>query len=277
LNRLAPIAVGLALILGGCSATIAPAANNQGERSQSPSASHVAHRSSPQPTSRPTARPRQTPRQAPEPVFGRAPTGPTQRADVTRVIDGDTIEVSIGGLSYRVRYIGIDTPETVRPGTPIEWMGPEASATNHRLVDGAHVVLEKDVSETDRYGRLLRYVWLHPSDGTWRLVNLALVRLGFASVSTYPPDVKYTDALFVPAQRAARADGLGLWGTPPSTPAPEPSQESGGNCDPSYPGVCIPPYPPDLDCGDLGFTDFAVVPPDLHGFDGDGDGVGCET
>jgi micrococcal nuclease len=108
----------------------------------------------------------------------------------------------------------MDTPETVKPETPVDWMGPEASAANARLVEGRTVVLEKDVSETDRYGRLLRYVWLVDGE-RWTMVDLELVRRGFAQVETDPPDVKYA-ALFVAAQRAARAAGVGLWGPRPS-------------------------------------------------------------
>lgn len=263
-----------AVAVDGGQSTAAPASPGL-TASELPTATE---RPSADPTARPTATATSvpTPRPTPEPVFGQAPTGQTQKAVVTRVVDGDTIEVQIGGQLFKVRYIGIDTPETVHPGTPVQWMGREASAANRRLVEGTHVVLEKDVSEVDRFGRLLRYVWLHEADGKWRLVNLILVRKGFASVSTYPPDVKYTDALYLPAERRARAAGRGLWGTPP--PDPEPTiPPSGGNCDSSYPGVCIPPYPPDLDCADVGFTNFAVVPPDPHGFDGDGDGVGCES
>jgi micrococcal nuclease len=77
---------------------------------------------------------------------------------VTRVVDGDTIKVEIDGVQYDVRYIGIDTPETVHPSQPVGCFGPEASARNKELVDGKRVGLEKDVSEMDRYGRLLRYV-----------------------------------------------------------------------------------------------------------------------
>jgi micrococcal nuclease len=134
---------------------------------------------------------------------------------VLRVIDGDTIEVGIDGVAHRVRYIGIDTPETVHPNRPVEWLGPEASAANAALVGGRTVILEKDVSETDRYGRLLRYVWTYDA-GAWTLVNLELLRRGLATVTTYPPDVKYADALYLPAQRAAQAAGVGLWAaTPP--------------------------------------------------------------
>jgi len=136
-------------------------------------------------------------------------------AQVVDVVDGDTIKVEIGGTVYTVRYIGIDTPETVHPSKPVEWMGPEASEANKRLVEGQTVYLEKDVSETDRYGRLLRYVFL--ADGLF--VNAELVRLGYAQVSTYPPDVRYRD-LFLAMQQEAREAESGLWRpTPTSLPA----------------------------------------------------------
>ncbi len=148
------------------------------------------------------------------PESGFRPTGPIETARVVRVVDGDTIIVHIGGRDERLRYIGMDTPETVKPDTPVQWMGPEASRANAGLVAGRSVVLEKDVSETDRYGRLLRYVWLDDG-GRWTLVDLELVAQGFAQVETDPPDVKYADR-FVAAERAARAAGLGLWGPGPS-------------------------------------------------------------
>ena len=78
----------------------------------------------------------------------------------TRVIDGDTIGVKVSGSHWRVRYIGIDCPETVHPTEPVGWMGPEAVEANQSLVGGKTVYLEKDVSETDKYGRLLRYAFL---------------------------------------------------------------------------------------------------------------------
>ena len=233
-----------------------------------------------------TASPSPSPTIVPSPTFG--PIRATEQALVTRVVDGDTIEVEIAGELFKLRYIGIDTPETVDPGSPVEWMGPEASAANADLVDGRTVYLERDVSETDRYGRLLRYVWLLEPTG-WLLVNLELVSSGFAAASSYPPDVKYQD-LFTEAQREATAAGLGLWGPEPSptpeptakptakpTPKPTPKPTTSANCDPSYPTVCIPPYPPDLDCGDISYRNFVVLEPDPHRFDGDNDGIGCET
>jgi micrococcal nuclease len=161
-------------------------------------------------------------------------------------------------------------------------MGPAASAANTELVGGEMVYLERDVSETDRFGRLLRYVWLQAPVG-WLLVNRELVRLGFAASVSYPPDIRYQD-LFLEAQRQARASSRGLWGPTPvpvptaaPTPIPLVQPPPAGNCDPSYPGVCLPPYPPDLDCGDIAYRRFQVLAPDPHGFDGDHDGIGCES
>jgi micrococcal nuclease len=150
---------------------------------------------------------------SPAPTTGQAPTGPTREALVVRVVDGDTIVVRLGGEDRRLRYIGMDAPETVRPDHPVEWMGPEASEANRRLVEGRSVVLEKDVSETDRFGRLLRHVWLRDGD-EWLLVNLELVRLGYAQVTTFPPDVKYVE-LLLDAEREARDAERGLWADGP--------------------------------------------------------------
>jgi micrococcal nuclease len=158
-----------------------------------------------------TAEPAPEPTPTPSPYF--------TEARVTRVIDGDTIEVSIAGETHTVRYIGVDTPETVHPTEPVEYMGQEASDKNKELVGGKTVGLEKDVSETDKYGRLLRYVYLGDL-----FVNAELVRLGYAQVSTYPPDVKYQD-LFLQLQQEARDAGRGLWASQP--PTQEPEQSSG--------------------------------------------------
>ena len=152
----------------------------------------------------------------PSPVTDLAPVGATETAHVVRVVDGDTIVIDRGRGDERVRYIGIDTPEAVKPNTPVEFMAKEASAANEALVAGRDVVLERDVSDTDQFDRLLRYVWLREGDG-WVFVNLELVRRGYAQVATYPPDVRWTDT-FLAAQREARKAGIGLWG--PVTPAP---------------------------------------------------------
>lgn len=123
---------------------------------------------------------------------------------VTRVVDGDTIQLENG---QTVRYIGVDTPESVHPRQGVECFGKEASQKNEELVLGKRVQLEKDVSETDRYGRLLRYVYV---DGMF--VNDELVRQGYANSLSYPPDVKHQDQ-FRAAEQEARAASRGLWGS----------------------------------------------------------------
>jgi micrococcal nuclease len=125
-----------------------------------------------------------------------------QYARVVRVVDGDTVEIEGG---QKVRYIGINTPESVDPRREIQCFGKEASEENRRLVEGKTVRLEKDISETDKYGRLLRYVYVDSL-----FINDALVRTGFAHASTYPPDVMYA-SLLNDAQNVARDNKSGLW------------------------------------------------------------------
>jgi micrococcal nuclease len=135
---------------------------------------------------------------------------------VTRIVDGDTIEVLIDGSQYKLRYIGIDTPESVDPRRPVECFGEEASDRNRNLVGGKTVGLEKDVSDTDGFGRLLRYVWLGSE-----MVNATLVRDGYAQAATYPPDVKHAD-VFASLQAEARQAGRGLWGAACGSVTPSP-------------------------------------------------------
>ncbi len=201
------------------------------------------------------------------------PSGRGGGATVASVVDGDTIKVSITGTVQTVRLILIDTPE-VFGGE--ECFGRAASDfTKQLLPAGAPVTLEKDVSETDRFDRLLRYVWL--ADG--RMANEVIVAEGYATLSTFPPDVKYVDRIRA-AERQAREAGRGLWAAC-SASAPVPTvgpTTQPGNCSPSYPDVCIAPPPPDLDCKDVPYRRFRVLPPDPHRFDGsDNDGLGCES
>lgn len=165
----------------------------------------------PTPTAKPAPTP--TPKPKPTPTPTPKPTGPPLTpATVTRVVDGDTLVVNIDGKSSKLRLIGMDTPETVDPSRPVMCFGHQATEETQRLVDQANgkVLLEKDVSETDKYGRLLRYVWLLHPDGR-RMLNQELVKSGFARSYTYPPDVRYAE-IFRQEEQRARAAGKGLWG-----------------------------------------------------------------
>jgi micrococcal nuclease len=126
-------------------------------------------------------------------------------ARVVRVVDGDTIEARIDGVLEDVRYIGVDTPETVKPGTPVQCFGPRASAFNHRLVEGRRVRLVFGVERRDAYGRLLAYVYLGR-----HFVNASLVRRGLAHTLTIPPNDRIAPLLRRLELGAARA-GRGLW------------------------------------------------------------------
>jgi len=126
---------------------------------------------------------------------------------VVRVVDGDTIRVDLGGREERVRYIGVDTPESVKPGTPVQCFAKKASALNARLVAGQRVRLVRDVEERDRYGRLLAYVY--PADGG-PMVNETLVARGYARTLTIPPNVRFATR-FRRLATAAREHGRGLW------------------------------------------------------------------
>lgn len=127
---------------------------------------------------------------------------PVSVVTVSRVVDGDTIVINTG---EKVRLIGINTPETVDPRASVQCFGKEASDYAKNLLTGSVVTLEKDISDKDKYGRLLRYVY---KDG--QLVNELLVHEGFARVATYPPDVKYQQK-FQEAEKFARTHNLGLW------------------------------------------------------------------
>jgi micrococcal nuclease len=139
---------------------------------------------------------------------------------------------------------------------------------------------------------LLRYVFVGDI-----FVNYELVRRGYAQAKDYPPDTACSDT-FHQAENTSKQDEIGIW-QPTATPRPTPlptspplptntpatggtggdsggGDDDGGNCHPSYPSVCIPPPPPDLNCGDISYNNFQVVGSDPHRFDGDNDGIGCE-
>jgi micrococcal nuclease len=129
------------------------------------------------------------------------------RAQVLRVVDGDTIRVRLDGRTERVRYIGVDTPESVKPGTPVQCFAKRAAAANAALVAGRSVRLVGDVEQRDRYGRLLAYVYREP-DGAF--VNARLVRDGYARTLAIAPNVAHARQ-FAQLARTAREGGRGLW------------------------------------------------------------------
>jgi micrococcal nuclease len=126
------------------------------------------------------------------------------------VVDGDTIDADVHGSYVRIRLIGIDTPETVKPNTPVQCFGPEASAfTKQVLPAGTAILLVRDIEARDDYGRLLAYVY-RAADGLF--VNLELAARGYARPLTIKPNDAHASE-FAHAARAAEADGLGLWGS----------------------------------------------------------------
>lgn len=141
-------------------------------------------------------------------------------ARVTKVVDGDTVYVAFSGKSEKVRFIGVNTPETKDPRKPVEPYGKEAAAYTTAELSGKEVYLELDVQERDKYGRLLAYIWLErPSSRSEaevraKMFNARLLLDGYAQVMTVPPNVKYAD-LFVQFQRKARSANKGLWALPP--------------------------------------------------------------
>jgi micrococcal nuclease len=213
---------------------------------------------------------------------GRAPYDAT--ATVTRVVDGDTVDISpsVEGRS-RVRLIGMDTPEISFGAQPY---GPEASAFAKRELDGEEVRLELDVQKIDPYGRLLAYVYL--PDG--RMFNVKLVEEGYAQVATFPPNVKYKDR-FLQAQREARTANRGLWGLSAGELCRQTDRGNGigGGCsgaereaqpDFQSPGAGSGGEG-DLDCASFATHEEAQRvleqdPTDPNYLDGDGDGEACE-
>jgi micrococcal nuclease len=201
---------------------------------------------------------------------------------VARITDGDTLVLQGG---RRVRLVQIDTPE-VGGGECFSRAAKRALAT--LVPPGSTVRLEGDpaLDDVDRYGRLLRYVTRNGIN-----VNLRLVANGSAAPYFYRGERgRWSDALLTAARRAKRLR-LGLWGacprarldpehaleTGPGSPPPRPATPPprGGGCDPNYTGACVPVVPYDLDCADIDGP-VRVVGDDIHRFDGDGDGYGCE-
>ena len=189
----------------------------------------------------------------------------TLTGEVVKITDGDTIKVRLdSGRTERVRYIGMDTPETKKPGTPVQCFGRAATAANTRLVERRRVRLQLDTETRDRYGRLLRYVDVGRVDA-----GLSQIRKGYA-IARYDSRDGYGRH---PREDAyIRADAAH---PPKGCAKPQPLvHQSGSGCAPGY-SPCVPPYPPDLDCADLDGP-IRVTGSDPHGLDADGDGVACE-
>jgi len=197
------------------------------------------------------------------------PNSTPQTGKVVHVTDGDTIKVLMDqdGKTYTVRYIGVDTPENT---TTLEYFGPESTVKNSELVSGKQVALYKDTSETDRYGRLLRYVFVGDT-----FVNYELVKQGFASSLRYPPDTACAD-LFDQAEQTAATAGLGMWAATPLYPTAT-VVASGPVCSCSS---------NQYNCSDFGTHARAqacydycisVGAGDVHRLDGDSNGSACEN
>lgn len=154
-------------------------------------------------------------------------------ATITEVTDGDTVKVLVNGEVRKVRLIGVDTPETVHPSKPVEYYGMEASNFTKNSLNGKTVYLQKDISDTDKYGRYLYYIWLNqPTEleptkeyTKENMFNAQLLINGYAQVSTYPPDVKYNE-WFLEFQQAPKSNGEGLWSAPEEQIAQENTQSS---------------------------------------------------
>jgi micrococcal nuclease len=191
-----------------------------------------------------------------------SPTGSFKLGgSVVHVVDGDTIDVALdSGRRTRVRLIGVDTPERG------QCFFTRATNVTERLAASRRVVLQRDATQAthDRYGRLLAYVWLPGGHD----LGLQLLRNGVARVYVYNRPFARL-AVYNRAERAAKKSPNSLWRRC--------AARHTGRCEPSYPDVCIPPPPPDLDCSDIPYRNFRVVGRDPHHFDGNHNGIGCET
>jgi micrococcal nuclease len=205
---------------------------------------------------------------------------PGQAADVTEIVDGDTVKVIVAatGAALTVRVLGTDTPE-VYSGT--ECWGPQASQFARDTLAGRTVGLIADHTQDDRdrYDRALRYLIL-PNGANY---SVLAAEAGAARSYIYDTPVSKHAAITAAEQRAQAADA-GLWGPPcfgaqntaepAPQPEPEPQPDPAGNCAPGY-DPCVPPYPPDVDCADVNGP-ITVTGSDPHSLDGDDDGTACE-
>jgi micrococcal nuclease len=183
-----------------------------------------------------------------------------EEATISAVVDGDTVKLSNGKT---LRYIGVDTPETVDPRRAVGCFGTEASTYNRLLTIGKTVYLEKDVSDTDRYGRLLRYVYLQSGE----MVNEMLIREGYAHASAYPPDVKYQDT-FEKLETEAREKNAGLWKSCAISPTQTAPQTNQFTCD------CAKSCNDITTCAE---ATFQLKSCSCKALDGNNDGIACNS
>lgn len=181
-----------------------------------------------------------------------------------RVVDAERFVLRIGEREVRVRLIGVDARFSGSLGCSAD----EASV--NKFVEGALLRIERDTRAKDDEGRT--WVWLWSGQ---ELVNAALLRSGVATLARYWPNQR-NEAALLRAQLSAAREHRGLWARCSALKDVTREGSFGRLCDPSYPGVCIAPFPPDLDCGEIRLANFLIVGPDLHDLDGDGDGLGCE-
>ena len=227
----------------------------------------------PSDTPRPTDTPQPLPTQT-VPISNASciPNNPPQTGKVVEVVDGDTIKVLLDqdGITYPVRYIGMDTPENT---SQVEYFGAEASTKNSEMVLGKTVTLIKDVSETDKYNRLLRYVLVDDI-----FVNYELVAQGYANTVSYPPDITCIPT-FQTAEQQARDAKLGFWTAPP-TQAPVPTRASSGGDTPcscssnQYNCADFSSHASAQACYDYCIS---IGRGDVHKLDSDSDGSACES
>ena len=210
--------------------------------------------------------------------------GAQAAAIVAKIYDGDTITLLTG---ERVRLLQIDTPEL----SPAECFGEEAKAALTSLISTSSQVslkIDPKLDKVDRYGRLLRYVFVGNTN-----INLKLVELGAAAPYFYRGEKGQYSTQMLKAAQNAKAKSLGLWKKCPGTFLTPTSaittvtgainktgavESAGGKCDPNYAG-CIPVFPSDVDCPDikrLGLAPVRVIGTDIHRLDRDGDGIGCD-
>jgi micrococcal nuclease len=197
-------------------------------------------------------------------------------AQILSVGDGDTITIRSAGQNIVVRLACIDAPEMNQPE------GKESAQRLSAILPRGTAVKVIPVDK-DQYGRTVGVIFTNKN------INLQLLQEGQAWVyEQYIGNCRTSAPELRQAQNVARTSRTGLWSQaspcPPwdfrkgqcvaASPQRIPNQRA--NCDPSYPDVCIPPEPPDLNCGDIPHRRFRVIEPDPHGFDGDNDGVGCE-